>query len=146
MEPDQHAHDDLIFIDPSYPECVLAAGDETDIPALREWCARIDPRSYGRVFIEVDDAEQVESLVAPRGVGITWLIRRGEHPVRGDALTRAVDAWLDEWLRGDPLSGRNVLFRPGLADDPRVQSRWRSIELELAETWAAAIDYRAQLT
>lgn len=144
VNPDDHSPEELIFICPSYLDCVLAAGDADDLAALREWCAELPSRSYGRVFIETDSVDGVEEIVAPPGVGVTWILRRGEGESDESALVTAVDAWLDEWLRGDPLSGRHVRLWAGSRSDARMREHWIRIENELAEIRDAAADYRAR--
>lgn len=136
---------DFIFICPGYLECTLAAGDAADIPELQEWCAALPMKSYGRVFIEVDSLNEVVEITAPPGIAFTWLVRRPELEARGSAMMRAVEGWLDEWLRGDPMSGRYVQLWSGARTNPEVVAHWLRIEAELAETWAAAAEYRDQL-
>lgn len=137
---------DFIFICPSYLECVLAAGDSSDIPALRDWCAELPKKSYGRVFIEVDSQAEIQSFEAPAGVSTTWLVRASSAALTGERLMGAVDAWLDEWVRGDPLSGRYVHLWTGARNSDEVTAQWQRVEAELAETWAAAAAYREQST
>jgi NADPH-dependent ferric siderophore reductase len=145
QHPDEGSRHDFIFICPSYLDCVLAAGDAGDIEVLRDWCAALPPKSYGRVFIEVDTPLQIQLFATPPGVGITWIERNSPESPRGEALMRAVEGWLDEWLRGDPLSGRYVQLWSGARSNPDVVAHWERIEAELAETWAAAAEYRDQL-
>jgi len=143
-ESAEHGHDDFIFICPTYLECVLAAGDAGDIGRLRDWLAALPRKSYGRVFIEVDSPMQIQLLEAPPGVGITWIERKPSE-ASGAALMRAVEGWLDEWLRGDPLSGRYVHLWTGARDNFAVTEYWNRLETELSEIWAAAAEYRDQL-
>ncbi|QAB18150.1 hypothetical protein Leucomu_09665 [Leucobacter muris] len=141
---DEIESSDFIFICPSHLECVLAAGDSSDVAALRDWCAALPKKSYGRVFIEVDSPQQIESLDAPPGVGITWLVRESREALAGARLMDAVDAWLDEWMRGDPLSGRYVHLWTGARDSADVTAQWDRVRSELAEIWTAAAEYREQ--
>lgn len=141
---DESTSSDFIFICPSHLECVLAAGDAGDISALRDWCASLPRKSYGRVFIEVDSPAQIEHLDAPPGVGITWLVQEELAAFTGERLMDAVNAWLDEWVRADPLSGRYVHLWSGARDSHEVTAHWELIRAELAEIWAAAAEYREQ--
>ena len=141
---DESHSSDFIFICPSYLECVLAAGDAGDLDALRDWCAALPKKSYGRVFIEVDSAEHIQPIEAPPGVGVTWLVQRSRDAFAGELLMNAVDAWLDEWVRADPLSGRYVHLWAGARDSREVTAQWDRIRSELAEIWAAAAEYREQ--
>lgn len=146
MNTNDHADEseisDFIFICPSNLECVLAAGDSGDIAALQEWCAALPKKSYGCVYIEVDSPEQMQTLDTPPGVVVTWLIRSSPESLVGERLMEAVNAWLDEWLRGDPLSGRYVHLWTGARTSREVTEQWSRIEAELAETWTAATEYR----
>ncbi|MGO1736991.1 MAG: SIP domain-containing protein [Leucobacter sp.] len=137
---------DFIFICPSYLQCVLAAGDSGDIAALRDWCAALPRKSYGRVFIEVDSQAEIQPFEAPPGVSITWLVRASSAALTGERLMEAVDAWLNEWLRGDPLSGRYVHLWTGARSNDEVTAQWKRIEAELTEIWAAAAKYQEQST
>ncbi|PIJ51265.1 hypothetical protein BMH30_03565, partial [Leucobacter sp. OLES1] len=105
-------------------------------------CAALPENSYGHIFIEAEPAELAEPVTAPRGVRIT---RISPAAARGTALTGAVDAWLDEWLRGDPMSGRHFLMWTGARDLPNVREYWNRIEAELAEVWASAAERRPTL-
>lgn len=141
---DESNASDFIFICPSYLECVLAAGDSNDIAVLRDWCAALPRKSYGRVFIEVDSPAQIQPFETPPGVGITWLLRKAPEALVGESLMDAVNAWLDEWVRGDPLSGRYVHLWTGVRSSSEVTAQWDRIEAELAEIWTAATEYREQ--
>lgn len=143
-QPDESHSSDFIFICPSYLECVLAAGDAGDLDALREWCAALPKKSYGRVFVEVSSPDQIQPIEAPPGVGITWLVQRSHDALSGELLMVAANAWLDEWVRADPLSGRYVHLWAGARDSHEVTEQWDRIRAELAEIWAAAAEYREQ--
>ncbi len=64
---------------------------------IRLILATLSAKSRGQIFIEVDSADDVETLVAPSRFSICWLVRD-----RGQELQRSVDAWLSEML---PVSG-----------------------------------------
>ena len=78
-------------------ERILLAGDLSSLPDFRSLLATLDSKATGQVFIEVDSADQIETLVAPSRFSICWLDRS-----RGQQLRRSVDAWLSEML---PVSG-----------------------------------------
>ena len=59
--------------------------------------ATLGPKATGQVFIEVDSADEIETLEAPPRFSVCWLDRS-----RGQQLRRSVDAWLSEML---PVSG-----------------------------------------
>ena len=142
MNLDPLPSDEFIFIDPNYLDCVLAAGGADDLPGLRAWCAALPENSYGHIFVEADPADFTEPIAAPPGVGVT---RLSPAASRGAALTGAVDAWLDEWLRGDPMSGRHFLMWTGARDCADVRAFWTRIEAELAEIWSSAAERRPTL-
>ncbi|MBO1900683.1 hypothetical protein J4H92_01820 [Leucobacter weissii] len=135
---------ELVFLDPEHLDCVLAGGDAADLPGLRLWCATLPPESYGRIFIEVFSPIQIEPLNPPPGIGVTWICREQLRPSprpgigipRGQALADAVDAWLDEWLRADPASGRHFTVWTGARTSSIMHSFWRRIESELTRIWS----------
>ncbi|MGO1735406.1 MAG: SIP domain-containing protein [Leucobacter sp.] len=141
-QPDEIDPSDFIFICPSYLECVLAAGDSGDIAALQDWCAALPKKSYGHVFIEVASSSQIQPFATPAGVSVTWLVRSSSAALSGSRLMDAVDAWLDEWMRGDPLSGRYVHLWSGARGSEEVTAQWDRIEAELASIRVAAAEYR----
>ena len=78
-------------------ERILLAGDVSALPEFRSFLATLGAKATGQVFIEVDSADQIETLVAPPRFAVCWLDRS-----RGQQLRRSVDAWLSEML---PVSG-----------------------------------------
>src|SRR5690606_33110037 len=110
--------------------CVLAAATSRDLPELRSWCEQLPSDSYGQVFIEVLSPVQVEPLTAPEGVSVSWLVRQtvardsrlSSLPPRGDLLSRAVDAWLDEWCRAGHGPQRTVTVWSSRRRCPFVES------------------------
>lgn len=128
--------------DTQHIDCVLAAGEASDLDAMRTWCSSLDESSYGQVFIEVESAEQIESLSTPLGMNVTWILRdrphhrphaAGDCQIRaGQALSRAVDAWLDEWLRAESTSTRGFVLWLGARTNPIMCDYWARIEDEFA--------------
>ena len=60
-----------------------------------------------QVFLEVGSVIQIQRLPLPEAMSVTWL-RRDEHssvvdavPPRGELVTRAVSAWISEWMPED---------------------------------------------
>lgn len=95
----------------------------------------------GQVFIEVFAPIQVSRLNAPHGVGVNWVlrdthehdgIRRAVAP-RGAGLVRAIDAWLDEWMRADALDCDSYRIWIGACSSPTVNDYYESLSGELAE-------------
>lgn len=123
-------------------DCVLAAGDITDLPQIKAWCEALPTESYGQVFIEVFSPIQVESIATPVGVGVTWicreLLRPSTHPgagiARGQGLVTAVDAWLSEWHRAEYGAERHFTMWMGARNNAVVHDYWKSLEQQVAKT------------
>ena len=78
---------------PSAAHRLLLAGDERALPELRLMLATLPTAARGQVFVEVQSAEDIQTLDAPSRFTVTWLLRD-----RGQELRRSVDAWLSEML------------------------------------------------
>lgn len=136
MDPRNTQSDDLVFTDPGAIDCVLAAGDASELADLRKWCAALAEDAYGQIFIETSAVTQIEAIDAPPGVGITWICRDrnplcAERCLRaGDALANAVDGWVDEWLRADSSSGRRVTLWAGARSNTAMRDFWDRLEVE----------------
>lgn len=125
-------------------DCVLAAGDASDLPGLREWCAALPDDSYGRVFVEVFSPIQIERLEAPAGVAVTWICRErlrestrpGVGIARCQALSEAVDAWLDEWYRSEFGPELHFTIWMGARSSSIMRGFWKGVENEVAEAWS----------
>ncbi|WP_427869731.1 SIP domain-containing protein [Leucobacter luti] len=135
--------DAVTVVDPAGLDCVVAAGDISDLPSLREWLAGLPAETYGRVFIEVFSEIQVEPVEAPEGVGVTWLCREQREPSprpgigrrRGEALAGAVEAWFDEWLWADAENVRHIELWMGARTSSVMQSYWKKLERRLERRW-----------
>ncbi|KXK63451.1 FAD-binding protein [Micromonospora rosaria] len=68
----------------------LLVGDESALPAIGAALERLPAGAPARVFVEVADAAEEQSLDSPGAVELTWL-HRGDRPV-GEALVAAVRA------------------------------------------------------
>lgn len=128
-------------------DCVMAAGDITDIPAIKTWCESLPAQSYGQVFIEVFSPIQIEPITAPAGVGVTWICREllgpstlpGVGIARGEGLVTAVDAWLSEWHRAEYGAERHFSMWMGARSNEIVHAYWKSLEQQVRET---TVDHR----
>ncbi len=133
----------VTVVDPAGIDCVLAAGDASDLPALRTWLRALPESSYGQVFVEVFSPIQIADLPLPKHVGVTWLCReeREESPRpgvgrrRGEALAAAVDAWLDEWLWADSEAVRNIQLWTGARTSPVMQNYWTALDRRVEKRW-----------
>ncbi|UOQ58830.1 SIP domain-containing protein [Leucobacter allii] len=130
-------------VDPDGIDCVLAAGDVSDLPELRGWLAGLPETAYGRVFIEVFAEMQIEPLPVPPHVGVTWLCREqreasprpGVGRRRGEALAGAVEAWFQEWLWADSEAVRNIQLWMGARTSSVMQSYWAQLDRRLERRW-----------
>ncbi len=88
--------------------------------------------AYGQVFVEVASAVQIERLVTPARVAVTWLVRdtAAGMAARGELLVRAVDGWLAEWAPA--MDDRSIAW-VGCSADPQVADRYRAIRAQPAE-------------
>ncbi|UAJ80801.1 SIP domain-containing protein [Leifsonia sp. ZF2019] len=88
----------------------VVVGDETSLTEVEAELALLPLCARGRVFVEVEDADQIVPLAAPIRMTVTWLTRAtrsgrpgtGERCARGEAATRAVRAWATEMLCDGP--------------------------------------------
>jgi NADPH-dependent ferric siderophore reductase len=111
---------------------VLLIGDAADLVDLGAILATLPRDAYGQVFVEVASGVQIERLVAPARVAVTWLVREtsvGMAP-RGALLARAVDGWLTEWAPA--MDARSIAWI-GCSTSPEIADRYRAIRPMPAE-------------
>jgi len=108
---------------------VLLAGDSTDLRDLRALAATLPADAYGQVYVEVASPVQIEQLVTPVRVAVTWLVRERDTDiaVRGELLTAAVDAWIDEWMPAGVRNDHRIAWI-GCACAPRIADRYRTLQ------------------
>ena len=58
----------------------LLGGDETALPALTRWLARLPATASATVFVEVADAAEEQELPSSAAVDVHWLHRDGAEP------------------------------------------------------------------
>ncbi len=88
---------------------VLIAGDESILPVIKGLLEVLPGNTRGQVFVEVPAAEQIVPLETPERITVSWLARdvrsgepgTGERCAPGQALGRAVTAWVGEMTTGD---------------------------------------------
>ncbi len=78
--------------EPGEASRLLLVGDETAVPAIRGVLRDLPADAVGAAFVEVPLDADVQELVAPAGVAVTWLPRNGG--ARGEELHAAVLAHL----------------------------------------------------
>ncbi len=145
FDPADHP-DAVTVVDPAGIDCVLAAADAADLPALRAWLGELPETSYGQVFVEVFSPIQIVEFPLPNHVSVTWLCReeREESPRpgigrrRGEALAAAVDAWFDEWLWADSSAVRNIQLWTGARTSPVMQNYWTALDRRVEKRWPGA--------
>lgn len=123
---------------------VLAAGVITDLPELERWCATLPNDAWGTIFIEAFTPHQKRAVQTPAGVSVVWLCREqgnfltstSTFPAKGALLTRAVNAWLDEWVRADPFAGDHYYIWAGGRGTPAMNVFWAGLETELTQLWS----------
>lgn len=70
----------------------LLVSDETGMPAIRGILRDLPRDAIGRAIIEVADDDDVETLPAPDGIEVTWLVRNDPHVVPGGMALAALQA------------------------------------------------------
>ncbi|MBB4000293.1 NADPH-dependent ferric siderophore reductase [Aureimonas pseudogalii] len=70
----------------------LLAGDETGLPGIARILEALPPHVGGVAMIEVEDAQEEQTLAAPGGVELRWLHRNGRSPGTTSLLDEAVRA------------------------------------------------------
>lgn len=68
----------------------LFAGDETALPAIARMLENLPAGARGRVFIEVEEAGEVQALTTPSAVAVEWLFRDGRPAGSTSLLIDAV--------------------------------------------------------
>jgi NADPH-dependent ferric siderophore reductase len=103
---------------------VLIAGTETDLDEIRALVATLGERARGQVFVEVPTEAAIDPIATPERVTVTWLTRdtrsgamgSGLACSPGQALGRAVAAWIGEMSTGDSeLDGGELCVWAGRA-------------------------------
>ncbi len=95
----------------------LVVGDDTSLTELEAELALLPLCARGRVFVEVGESSEIAALAAPIRMTVTWLVRseRSGRPGtaepcgRGEAATRAVQAWTAEMLCDGPGRTRAIV-------------------------------------
>lgn len=138
----ENAFEALVLDTTDRIECILAAGDVSDLPEIKTWCETLPAQSYGQVFIEVFSPIQIQTIAVPPGVSITWICREllrssilpGECLPRGEALVTAVDAWLSEWYRAEYGAERTFSMWMGARSNEIVHDYWTRLERQITRT------------
>jgi NADPH-dependent ferric siderophore reductase len=87
-------------------EHALIAGDATDLPAIVAALVWLSPDTYGQVLVEMGPDEELPLLAAPLRVSVHRVERSAAG--HGVAAGRAVAAWVEEWMPGEPDERRAV--------------------------------------
>lgn len=78
----------------------LFMSDETGLPAIARMLAHLPQQAVGVAIIEIADSGEEQALVAPSGIEIRWLHRKGVEAGTTTLLQDAFDA--QELPAGDP--------------------------------------------
>lgn len=104
---------------PGSAERILLAGDETAAPAICSIIEELPSSARGQAFIEVESAADIQSVVAPADVAITWLPRDIRPQLQhGESLDRAVHAWVSEMVP----RAHGASLRPEPNSEPVLES------------------------
>ncbi|MGY2743663.1 siderophore-interacting protein [Arthrobacter sp. UYCu723] len=76
----------------------LFAGDESALPAISAAIESLPEHARGLAFLEVDGDAEIQSLAAPAGVELRWLLRGGVPAGASELLVNAVRD--TEWPEG----------------------------------------------
>ena len=88
---------------------VLVAGDSSVLAVLPGLFESLPDSARGQVFIEVESSRDITLVDCPERFTVTWLVREirsgapgsGRACSQGEALERAVRAWVGEMTTGD---------------------------------------------
>ncbi|WP_328474629.1 SIP domain-containing protein [Actinoplanes sp. NBC_00393] len=142
---------------PDDADWLLAAGDDTALPAIARLLDELPEDTRARVFVEVaEDSHRLELRTLPH-VEVTWLVRDGAEAGTTTLLLDAVkdSGWWEgrpfAWLAGEHTSVRDL--RRHLVEDRGVPKEdigfagyWRRGEVVALETDAAMPDPQKSAT
>ncbi|WP_446665818.1 SIP domain-containing protein [Flexivirga sp. B27] len=77
---------------------VLIAGDEQDLPVIRELAAALPRDAYGQILVETPIQAGPPELSVPERVAVQWLPRAVGSVQPGHRLAESLAAWAHEWL------------------------------------------------
>ncbi len=86
-------------------EHVLLAGGVDDLSGLALQLAVLPVDTYGQVLVETDDPELLSILRGPARVTVHQVVPDGAP---GEALARAVESWIAEWIPTEVDGARSV--------------------------------------
>jgi len=102
---------------------VLVAGDVTELDSVRAVLLLLPETTYGQVYVELTEGDELPDLARPARVNLTPVVRDpGSAP--GERLGAAVAAWSGEWMTDEPDPTREVSVWVG------ATVRWESMPLD----------------
>ncbi|MGV1792842.1 DUF2218 domain-containing protein [Rhizobium sp. A37_96] len=110
---------------------LILAGDETALPAIARIAAAMPAQADLRIFLEVADGQEEQTLVSSASMDVTWLHRNGTAPGASDALERilrdivpAADPQTYVWAACEQRQARAIraFVKSELARDPATFS------------------------
>jgi NADPH-dependent ferric siderophore reductase len=81
-----------MFNPPPGTDRIVLVADETGLPAVAGILAHLPADTIGTAIVEVPSAADVQTLEAPPGVEVRWVVRDGAHAVPGRAALAAAEA------------------------------------------------------
>jgi NADPH-dependent ferric siderophore reductase len=117
----------------------IFAADSSALPALSAHLERLPANARGMAFVEVDNADEEQTLAHPEGITLTWLHRNGMLPADRTLLAEAVrqvpwpDADLFFWIAGE-ASAVAALHHYG-----RVERRLERNQVDAVPYWKAGV-------
>lgn len=135
-------HVPFVFDDHAFPSgstIHLIAGDAGDLASIQERINALGESDAAQVFIESASVLQQRPISVPGSVAVHWLGRDryrspgrfGAVAARGEVLVRAVDAWLDEWIRPSSTPAERLEVWFGARTSPVVARYHARLEQEL---------------
>ncbi|MDQ6523077.1 siderophore-interacting protein [Nocardioides sp. LHD-245] len=109
---------------------LLLVGDETAVPAIRGVLRDLPADATGAAYVEVPVAADIQELVAPAGVSVTWLPRDGG--ARGEELHTAVLAHLTGTAPVEAIVVSDEEIDPDLWETPVHSSSGEEVAAETA--------------
>ncbi|RAK36751.1 NADPH-dependent ferric siderophore reductase [Actinoplanes lutulentus] len=114
---------------PAGADWIVAAGDETALPALRRWLREMPAGSRARVFVEVTDMDRWQELPTAADAEVTW--------VNGSVMTLAEAVMSMPWPDGKVfawVAGEAGAIRP-LRRYLRVERGLPAEQVEITGYW-----------
>ncbi|MFC4223075.1 SIP domain-containing protein [Lysinibacter cavernae] len=124
--PIRRAHRTRVLDLPHY----LIAGDESSLSEVELGIATLPLCAKGRIFVEVESADQIVLLDAPPRMVVSWFVREsasGALSLPGEKISRAAAAWASEMLVEDHATGVTPGVQAWLVGSERTMDGIREV-------------------